>query len=88
MSSDCIDVQDDIEQRIVQLSSRIYSHQNLINQYTQEKDRLQCILDQLIADGLGGGDSDDEGDDPPVATTPNYIITSSSTATAQDGPWQ
>ena len=87
MSSDCTDVASDIEQRIVQLSSRIYSHQNLIAQYTQEKDRLQCILDNLsTVEESDNSDDDAVSDDVVVEDTPVYH--NPSTSLNNDGPWQ
>ena len=89
MSSDCTDVAGDIEQRIVQLSARIYSHQNLIAQYTQEKERLQCILDNLNTMAEESDNSDDDAvsdDDVVVVDTPIYH--NPSTSLNNDGPWQ
>ena len=93
MSSDCTDVSYDIEQRIVQLSARIYSHQNLIAQYTQEKERLECILANLTSDGTdnGGGSNDGEGDnggDDPVSSDPTPVYHNPTTHMSNDGPWQ
>ena len=81
MSSDCTDVQSDIEQRIVQLAARIYSHENLIAQYAQEKERLECILANLTGDG-GGEPSDPVDPDAPV------VYYSNNTSLSNDGPWQ
>ena len=89
MSSDCTDVASDIEQRIVTLSSRIYSHQNLISQYTQEKERLECILANLQTDdGSGGGEGEVEGESDGGAVETNVVYHTSSTSMANDGPWQ
>ena len=87
MSSDCTDVAGDIEQRIVQLASRIYSHQNLIAQYTQEKDRLQCILDNLNGVDNGGGTDGGTGDGGGTSDAP-VVYYSSNTSLTNDGPWQ
>ena len=86
MTSDCTDVQADIEQRLVTLSARIYSHQNLIAQYTAEKERLECILASLPTDAEDG--EGDGGDGAPVETVSQPIYVTTSTSMENNGPWQ
>ena len=76
----------DIEQRIIRLAAKIYSHTNLVNQFEAEKERLQCLLENLQAQG---GDDDSSGDDDaPVDTSTTYVITNSATAMSNNGPFQ
>ena len=86
MSSDCGNVQSDIQQRIVALSARIFSHQSLISQYTQEKERLESTLAELNASDTGGGD--DSGCEGGGNTSSNTLIYATGTVVNQDGPWQ
>ena len=90
MSSDCRNVQSDIQQRIVALSARIFSHQSLISQYTQEKERLETILAELNASDTGGGDDSgcEGGGDGGGDTSSNTLIYATGTVVNQDGPWQ
>ena len=76
----------DVEQRIIRLAAKIYSHTNLVNQFEAEKERLQCLLENLQAQG---GDDDSSGDDDaPVDTSTNTIVYSTGTVVNQDGPWK
>ena len=91
MSSDCGNVQSDIQQRIVALSARIYSHQSLVSQYTQEKERLETILAELNDSDTGGDDdsgSEGEGDGGATETTTQMVYHTSSTSMANDGPFK
>ena len=86
MTSDCTDVASYIEQRLVTLSARIYSHQNLIAQYIQEKERLECLLANLPTDAEDG--EGDGGGDAPVETVSQPIYVTTSTSMENNGPWQ
>ena len=86
-NNNCSGAENDLTYRISQLTARIYTHQNMIDQYMQERERLQCILDNLNNDDSSAG-SDSEGDgDAPVSSGP-VITVGSPTALAHDGPWQ
>ena len=81
--STCTSVKADIEQRLVSLAASIYSHQNLIAQYTAEKERLEVVLQNLDDDGTDSSENDET-----AAASTNTMIYSTGTVVNQDGPWQ
>ena len=81
--STCTSIKADIEQRLVSLAASIYSHQNLIAQYTAEKERLEVLLQNLGLDDDGDNDCDQT-----TTPTTNTMIYSTGTVVNQDGPWQ
>ena len=94
MSNNCNDVIQDLEQRIIRLASKIYSHTNLVSQYQEEKGRLECLLENLQAQAseddsdCGEASSDDDTDDSAPEETPTtYVITNSASAMANNGPF-
>ena len=88
MSNNCNDVIQDLEQRIIRLASKIYSHTNLVSQYQEEKERLQCLLENLQAQDSEDDSDCGDGDDSASETPTNTIVYSTGTVVNQDGPWR
>ena len=63
----------DVEQRISALDARIYSHQNLINNITAEKEKLLTFLENLDQD---------------AAPVPETMVIRSGVEIVADGPFK
>ena len=82
MTDQCQGVSYDLTIRINQLNERISTHQTMLDQVIQERDRLQCILDNLDQSDDGGGDG---GSTPALTPDPVFY---GATSLSYDGPWQ
>ena len=78
---------DDLQQRIAHLSSRMASHERMVTQFKEERDRLQCVLDNLQVDD-DDDSSDDSSDDDAVETPTNYVIVNTPSSISVDGPFK
>ena len=79
---------DDLQQRIAHLSSRMASHERMVTQFKEERDRLQCVLDNLQVDDDDDSSDDSSGDNGAEETPTNYVIVNTPSSISVDGPFK